>query len=732
MRRLITPVAGAVWVLLSLMSLDASAQAQTSAEAAAAAEPTGTLPAVRVRAAAEREPKASISGLDPRTPAWQTPLQAQRFDQSVLKDAQVQRLADLVKLDASTSDAYNTTGYWDSLTVRGFVLDNAYNFRREGLPINAETRLPLDNKSGVEVFKGTSGIQAGVSSPGGLVNLLVKRPEGRVRHAELGLTGGSSVLAAVDLGDRFGADQRFGLRVNAATERLAPDIDNTRGQRHLLAVATDWVLAPGSVIEAEFEHSRQRQPTVPGASLTGATLPSADDFSPSRNLNDQPWTLPVELQGNTGSLRWKQAWGQGWASTVSYGEQHLRSEDRAAFPSGCSAVEQYDRYCADGSFDLYDYRSEGESRLTRALNLQLTGDAVTGEIKHALSLGLLRALHHTDLDTAAFNYVGEGRLSGGIPAYPESTEPTYPGLDRHERSTELSVSDALTFNEQWRAWGGLRHTRLDRSTELSTGSDVPISLSQSVTTSWLAIGYTLAPRTQAYASWGEGFEARVSPSNPVMRYANESDVLPVRKSRQLEVGLKGQGEHQGWGINGFRIQRPTADALPAATPDPARPGGDFVWDGQARHDGLEGYWHAQAGRWTVYTSAMVIDAKRRGSQLPGVNGKRPVNVPEHTLKLSTTYKLPLALPVTLQGDLIHEGRRWADRDNTVRLPSWTRVDVGIKAVQRLDHQGGITWRLGVANLFDKRAWRESPTLTGHIYLFPLAERTVTASAQIDF
>lgn len=732
MRRLITPVAGAVWTLLSLMSLAAHGQAQqqtqSPAQAPAAADntpaPSTTLPAVTVTAPAERAGRAAITGIDPATPDWQAPLQAQRFSDTLLKDAQVQRLADLIKLDASVSDSYNTTGYWDSLSVRGFALDNAYNFRREGLPINAETRLPLDNKSGVEVFKGTSGIQAGVSSPGGLVNLLVKRPEGRVRQVELGLTGGSSMLAAVDLGDRFGTDQRFGLRVNAATERLAPDIDNTRGQRHLLAVATDWVIAPGSVIEAEFEHSRQRQPTVPGASLTGTTLPSAADFDPSRNLNHQPWTLPVELQGDTGSLRWRQAWGQGWASTVSYGEQHLRSEDRAAFPSGCFAVEQYDRYCADGSFDLYDYRSEGESRVTRALNLQLTGEATTGSVKHALSFGLLRALHRTDLNTAAFQYVGEGQLDGDFPSYPESRLPNYAGIDRSERSTEFSLSDALTVNEQWRAWGGLRHTRLDRSTQL-TDSSSSAARGQSVTTPWLAVGYTLADRTQAYASYGEGFEAKLALNNPLRALNNSGDVLPVRKSRQVEIGLKDERGSQSWGINWFRIERPEAAIV-------TRIDGDYLlWDGQSLHQGVEGQWQAQYGAWAVYGSAMVINARRQDSRLD-VDGKRPVNVPEHTLKLSTTYKLPLAMPLTLQGDVIHEGRRWADADNTVRLPSWTRVDLGLKAVQRLDSLGGVTWRLGVANLFDKRAWRESPTLTGHIYLFPLAERTVTASAQIDF
>jgi iron complex outermembrane receptor protein len=44
----------------------------------------------------------------------------------------------------------------------------------------------------------------------------------------------------------------------------------------------------------------------------------------------------------------------------------------------------------------------------------------------------------------------------------------------------------------------------------------------------------------------------------------------------------------------------------------------------------------------------------------------------------------------------------------------------------------ITWRLGVTNLLDARAWVESPNQFEHIYLLPMAERTVTASMQASF
>jgi iron complex outermembrane receptor protein len=711
-------------LLISLMAGQAMAQDAKAPASTPADQADAALPGITVVAPAAREARASITGLG-NTPAWQAPVQALRLTQDVLKDQQVQRLADLVKLDASTSDSYNTTGYWDYLSVRGFTLDNAYNYRREGLPINAETRIALDNKAAVELLKGTSGMQAGVSAPGGLVNLIVKRPEGRVRTAEIGFTGGSSVMAAVDIGDRFGTDQRFGLRVNAAVEKLAPDIDNTDGHRRLVAVATDWVIAPGSVVEAEFEHSLYSQPSVPGFSLLGSALPSANSIDPSRNLNDhQPWARPVEMAGNTGTLRWKQDWGTGWHSTVTYGEQHLRSNDRAAFPYGCSKDGPdgvYDRYCSDGTFDLYDYRSEHESRVTRALNAQLSGELRTGDIKHALNIGLLRAVHTTDLNTGAYNYVGEGNVDGDYGAYAPDASLTYPGVDRHERSTELSLSDAIIFSEQWSAWAGLRHTWLKRKVELTEpGIADPASLDQQVTTPWAAVGYTFAPRTQVYASWGEGFEARTAMSTPGVTYANAPQALPVRKSRQVELGIKAQRDHLQWGANLFRIERPEAGPVDA----------DYTWDGNSLHQGAEGFVQTQLGAWAFNGSAMVLDAKRRDTQ-SGLDGKRPINVPEHTLKLSGSYRWTSPLPITAQADVVHEGRRWVDPDNTVRLPSWTRVDVGLKALQRVDGTN-LTWRLDVTNLFDKRAWREAPTLTGHIYLFPMAERTVTGSLQVDF
>ncbi len=682
-----------------------------------------TLPTVVVQSPALREAKASISGWGD-TPAWQAPVQALSLQAEALQNAQVQRLADVVKLDASTTDAYNTTGYWDYLSIRGFTLDNASNYRREGLPINAETRIGLENKSAIELLKGTSGLQAGISAPGGLVNYLVKRPEGRIRQAEVALTGGSSIKSAIDLSDRFGAENQFGLRLNAATQRLDPDTQASKGQNHLVALAGQWTVTSRSSIDIEFEHSVQRQPSMPGFSALGSVLPNAKSIDPATNLNQQPWTLPVELRGNTGSIRWQQLWEAGWKSVVTYGEQRLLSNDRTAFPFGCSNETLYrpDRFCSDGSFDLFDFRSDGERRTTRALHGQLSGAIQLGSQRHDINVGLLRNLHTTDIQGVAFNYSDAGSIYN--PNSPVSAKPaTSPDKDRHERSTELSLQDAITFNDQWHAWLGVRHTKLIRSSVPDDGVTPSTTRDQSITTPWAAMGYTLAPQTQAYVSWGEGAEVKTAPgaSDGV---TNSREVMPAIKSRQVEVGIKAQHEQYAWGASLFHIQRPEYGIA----------SGLFQLDGKSTHQGLEGYWQVKQGAWGMNASAMLLHAKREGSSL-GVNGLSPTNVPRYTLKWSGSYRLPAnitqGLRTNIYLDVVNEGSRWADKDNTLRIPAWTRLDASMQAVQGAGNNA-ITWRLGVTNLLNTRAWRESPSSFGHIWLFPMAARTWTASAQIDF
>jgi iron complex outermembrane receptor protein len=667
-------------------------------------------------------------------PLSRAPFSATVIDQRQLQDAGIYSLGDITRLDAGFTDAYNAPGYWNQVAVRGYTLDNRYNYRRDGLPINAETVIGQANKQSLEVLKGTSGLQAGTSSPGGLLNLVVKRPRDRIREAGLAWTQDGTVEASADVGDRAGS---VGWRVNASGARLDPQTHASRGDRWLVAAALDARLGTATFAEAEVELSRQSQPSTPGFSLLGTRLPDADDIDPRINLNNQSWSLPVVMSGRTGSLRVTHTLvdsAERQVDLVVHGmRQRLDSDDRIAFPFGCSAENVFDRYCSDGSFGFYDFRSDGERRTSDALDVALKGQAVLGGMKHQFNAGLLFTRYEARFGGQAFNFVGPGTIDGQSIVPPDPT--LFAGnTNRDERSTEWHVQDAVTLSPHWSLWAGLRHTRLERE---SVGTDGSQSTEhrQSFTTPWVALSHALSAQTQVYASAGQGIESEVVPNRDF--YVNAGQSLPALKSRQVEIGLKHAGEVFGASIALFDIRRPAANDF--HTDDGAPAAGDCTdldpcerrTDGAARHRGIEAEAEWRQGALSLRGSAMLLRARRSGSDDPTLNGLRPTNVPARSLKLQLAYNVESVPGLAWIGFLTHEGQRMVLPDNSIATPGWTRIDLVARYTHRVGAQT-LVWRLGVDNVADRRAWQEAPYQFGHAYLYPLAPRTAHASLNLRF
>ena len=702
------------------------ALAATLALAALAAQAQDTQ---RVTVTGRLEPAApGVAGFGDRTPLARSPLAGTSVDDSALRDNAVRSLAELTRLDASLSDAYNAEGYWSFLSVRGFTLDNRFNYRRDGLPINAETALALDNKARLEVLKGTSGIQAGTSAPGGLVNLVVKRPDARVRRASVEARQGGGTAAAVDIGERFGADERFGLRVNAAYEDLDPQTRSARGQRRLAAVAADVRLDRGTLVEVEIESSRQQQPSVPGFSLLGNRVPDANEVDPRINLNNQPWTQPVVLSGNTASLRITQTLSPDWRASAHAMTQRLKSDDRVAFPYGVFDPQTYgcpqwcDRYAPDGTFTLWQFASDGERRRTDALDLALTGRTTVAGTLHRVQAGVLLTRYRARFGAQVFDIAGTGRIDGSL-ITPPSAGYADTNTDRSERSSEVYLRDAMQLSARWSLWAGLRHTKLSRDSVRTDGS-AATAYGQAATLPWLALAYDIAPRTLAYASWGQGLESDVVPNRA--RYTNRGQALPALKSRQLETGLKHTGDGFEASLVAFAITRPQTSDLGAC--DGSDGSCTRANDGNAVHRGIETSLATQRGAWRWQASALALRARREGAADARLNGLEPVNVPAYSLRLQAGDSV--AAGAELQAALSREGSRAALPDNSARIPAWTRLDVGLKLQQSVAG-AALTWRAGVDNLTDTRAWKESPYQFGHAYLFPMAPRSLRLSLQAD-
>jgi iron complex outermembrane receptor protein len=655
-------------------------------------------------------------------PLNKAPFSAVSIDQKTLQDIGAQRVSDALRLDASVADSYNSPAYWDSLSVRGYPLDNRYNYRREGLPISAETMIPMDNKERIELFKGTSGIQAGTSAPGGLVNYVVKRPPSSrnetIRTVSANHGPGQNSSAGLDLGGRFGQDQSLGYRFNAAYENLNPYTRNTEGHRHLLALAIDWRFTPDTKLEWEIERSKRQQFGVNGYSLLGDTLPAPVDGS--RNLTRQTWSVPAVFEGTTGSVRLKHNLDSGWLWTTQYGGQRLRTDDRLSYAYGCGGM-LCDRFYADGSFDVYDYRSDNERRTSDAFQSTLSGTAQWGRLTHHLTLSATRQRQLDTMPvTQLYSYAGT-MMRAGDEVPPQTTSTTFFNTNRREHSTELAFTDRMELTAKTSVWWGLRHTQSTRATRsLDPSQPNPVQSSARFTTPWLAWSHQYAAGQTVYASYGEGVELFAAPNNA--NYANAGQLLGVSQSQQAELGVKGaQGPWQ-WQASVFQIERPWAYDFNASR----------TVDGVQTHRGLDvGLQWTQAA-WDLGTQIQWLDAQLSGlTQDTRRNGQRPTNTPQVTLRAQAQYRFA-GLP-GLRGSLHlnHEGTRRVTEDGSILLPRWTTWDWATHYDTRLGDTR-MQWTLAVDNLTNQHYWRESPKQFGHHYLYPGAPRTLRLGVKASF
>lgn len=717
---------------LTTLPLRSSLAAGLAACTAAAAQTeSARLPPVVVETAA---PPAELRRADVSTlssaPLAQTPLAAGVIDAERLREAGASSLSSAIRDEPSGGDAYNTIGYIESLQVRGFRLDSLLNYRRDGLPLSNHAPIALETLEAIEIVKGVAGVLGGSGSPGGLINYRLKQPTDlplRLVSAEVSERG--TVRAHGDFGGRFGRADTFGYRINLAAAERRPQARDADGRRRLASAFFDWRLGEAATLAAEFEHHSVSQVSVPGYGLLDSngdgiaeTLPAP--ISPRQNLNAQPWSLPFESRASTASLRWRQQLAGNWRAELQAAAQNIRTDDRIAFPDGCSSgpVYVYPGLCGNGDVDLYDFRSDNERRRTRTLDAFVAGSAATGAVTHELRFGVRRTRYAERLQPLqAYNYVGTTNVYAPIELPPDPALTTL-NTQSDLRSDELSASDVLRAGPV-SLWLGGRWVRLQRDSVRADGTEAT-AFDQRLFTPWLAFGWQPWSGGFAYVSWGRGVEIESVPNRPD-RFVNAGAALPALKSEQVEAGFK-QVSAAGHALTlaVFTIDKPYSDDL--RQPDGRRL---RVADArEARHRGVEiGSVFVAAPALRIEGRAAWLDAKTTRAVDPTLVGERTPNVAPFAAALAAHWKLGAVPGLEIGNRVVYSGRKPVTADGMVELPSYWQWDLGA-AYRWATAAARFTLAAGLDNVTDRRYWREAPTqYWGGIYLFAAQPRSARVS-----
>jgi len=571
---------------------------------------------------------------------------------------------------------------YDNLAIRGITVENRGNYRLNGsLPIVNLVDLPLENKERVEVLKGVSALYYGFTSPSGIVNMTAKRPtQDPVTDVTVSATSQGGITAHTDL-SRMSEDGRIGARVNAVAGRVETGIDHADGDRSLVSGAIDWNPTDTLSLKLDAEHIRKNVAEPAAIALLPAVngripLPPIPD--PEQNLAGSWQHYDAAATNLLARLDWRFA--TDWVATMEAG--HARTERDRAF----SQLQNYSLVTGEGQ--LLAFLTRDQEFRNRNLRGEIAGTVQTGPIRHSITVGAThnrrsqngRASRQVTFAQNLFapRPIPETPITGALAVNPSTIEDQ--GVYLFERAE---------LGEWLQLLGGLRYSDYESGTtgRLYTAEEISP-----------AIGAVLKPLPwiSLYGTWIEGLEeGGTAPANVV----NAGEVLPPAISDQWELGIKAEPlERLLLTLARFEVDRPSA-----FTNSERR----YVQDGRTIYSGWEANASGELTReWSVYASALILDAEQRRAANPALIGKRPENTPRFSGSLFVEYR-PDAVPgLALSGGVFHVGRRAVNNLNQGFVDGYTTFDLGAR--YSFDLAGTpMTARLAVENVANRRYWNSA-------------------------
>ncbi|OBA13314.1 TonB-dependent receptor [Acinetobacter calcoaceticus] len=690
--------------------------------------PTITVNATENSDALYTSKKVSLSGFQTgdvkKVPASITTITSER-----IADQHAKTLTDVIKNDSSLGDGYAAIGYYPNFVARGFALDLGSSYLINGHTIRGEQNVALENKEQVEILKGISAIQSGMSTPGGVVNYVTKRPAD-IKTITVDANSEGGYTLATDVGGFI--NDSFGYRINLAHESIHPNVDHANGKREFGSVALDWKNNDRSKLLFDIEAQHQSQRSVPGYQLLdGQEVPTNVDQD--RLLGYQSWSKPVVNNSVNASLKYQYAFNDQWNASLSASQSRVVIDDYIVFPYGSyySSGNPLAVFDKDGNYDLYDYRSPDDTRITNQFAAGLNGQFNTANIQHQVAFELQNTrknLKRYDPSNQLIeNEIGNIYTdSSDFKMPPEKLGNRFKALESDQ--TAFTISDRVQFNDQWSTLLGGKLIHLDEQAykpdgQQSRDTDLNKFLPQ------LALMYSPTAKTNLYASYAKGLsDGGEAPwyTNNVM-YGTGPQILSPRNSEQYEIGVKQQ-------IRNFLLTAAIFDLKQDNQYSKVNADGtfDFIEQGEQHNQGIElGLTGALTD--TVDVSSGITYTKSRLVDIDSdsYKGHQTQNVPKVRATAQLSYKVPSVEGLRLLSGMQYSSSKYANKEGTAKVGGYSVFNIG--AAYKTNFAGhDTTFRFNIDNLFNKKYWRDVGAFMGDDYLFLGNPRTAQFSTTFSF
>ncbi|WP_416367136.1 TonB-dependent siderophore receptor [Pseudomonas tohonis] len=633
------------------------------------------------------------------TPLLDIPQAVAVVPQQALLDQQPQNLDDALANVSGITQANTLGSTLDAVMKRGFGDNRDGSILRDGMR-TIQGRNFTATAERVEVLKGPSSMLYGILDPGGVINVISKKPQLQAYRA---ITGRASTYGDGKDGSGGTLDVTGPLGDSGLAYRVIADYDDADYWRNF-GHSRDKTFAPSfawygedTTVNLSFEHREYSTPFDRGTIF----------------LNGKPLAVPAERR-----LDEPYNVTEGRSDLTIFDLSHQLSEDWKAHFAYSYNRDTYDDYQArvtsvnttTGTVGRRLDGTRGAVSTEHFATFDLDGKVQLGGMQHDLLMGVdheYRKFFREDL----IRQTTTRRVSYTNPVYGLDPIPTTVSADDSDQTDRVVTQsaffqDSVHLNDQWIFIAGARYQLYDQLAGRGRPFKKNTDIDGQVWVPRVGLVYKMTDELSLYGSYTESFK----PNSTIAPLTNNASINTVEpeEGKSWEIGAKLDMPGRITGTlalfdivkeNVLVTQNVTVngrtDTIASAAGEVRSRGVELDLTGQVT-DNL-----SLIGTFALLDAEVTKDPKLKGNELQ--------NVAKHTGSLSAVYDFgPL-----FEGDRLrmgaggrYVGSREGDAENTFNLPHYVVADAFASYETPLG-DNRLKLQLNVKNIFDKTYYSSS-------------------------
>ena len=491
--------------------------------------------------------KGAVNAGKSQIKAMDLPQATAIIDNKTIQQQQILRISDALKNTNGVyvSGASNASGNnQEEYGSRGFTFSGTNTFKN-GIRFNGSLIPETSSLESIEILKGSSALLYGNVAPGGILNLVTKKP--KFQH------GGEVSFRAseydfykptIDIYGALDKNQTAAYRLVTSYETANSFRDIVGSERFYINPSFLFNLSKKTTLLVEADYLKDFR--TPDFGL--ATIDYKVVELPRNSFLNFDWAYFKSNQESIAATLTHQinsAWQlKGLLSYQGY-TTNLLSSTRPN--SGNTTPTSLNNNLVQANGDWVRGVQKADTKQDYGFaEIDLTGNFNTGSIKHTLLVGADADRSNTGtLNFSTLNYFDKINIYNPYvvidknPSYATATIPTLSKnthADAEVRRAGFYVQDFVELTKKFKVLAGLRYSYLENTTNTltySSGNVAPSTSNDNIISSKLGLVYQPTTRNTIFASYSDSFVLNTGTDRNL-------NALPHSTINQYEVGVKNE------------------------------------------------------------------------------------------------------------------------------------------------------------------------------------------------